>query len=200
MATATKIGPAEHGRPLTFEEFVRGDYEEGHRYELINGRLYVSPAANLPENCVEEWLRDKSKDYARPHAHPLERVVAGAGVFIPGQPDVTCREPDVAAYRRFPVRPRIRDMRWQDISPVLVAEVLSADDPGKDLFRSVVIDREVPSIKEYWIVDARKDANYPSMKAYRRRGKTWRPIEIQPANLCTAPLLTGFRLVLNSLS
>jgi len=26
MATVTKLGPADHGRPMTFEEFQAGDY------------------------------------------------------------------------------------------------------------------------------------------------------------------------------
>ena len=39
MATVLKIGPADHGRPMTLDEFQAGDYEEGYKYELIDGEL-----------------------------------------------------------------------------------------------------------------------------------------------------------------
>jgi hypothetical protein len=68
MATATKkLGPACHGQPLTLEEFLAGRYKEGYHYELINGRLYVAPAADLPEDSVEKWLYAKVLLYSLAH-------------------------------------------------------------------------------------------------------------------------------------
>jgi hypothetical protein len=32
MATVLKIGPVDHGRPMTLEEFHASDYEEGYQY------------------------------------------------------------------------------------------------------------------------------------------------------------------------
>jgi hypothetical protein len=57
MATMLKLGPADHGRPLTLEEFMSGDYKEGHRYELIEGRLYASPEANMPACATGKWRK-----------------------------------------------------------------------------------------------------------------------------------------------
>jgi Uma2 family endonuclease len=198
MATVAKIGPADHGRPMTEEEFYGGDYEEGYRYEIIDGRLCVSPYPNLPEDWVAEWLHFQLKSYAHAHPRVLKHVSKGGRVFVPGRRLATVPEPDIAAYRRFPLRLRVRDMRWQDVSPVLVVEVLSADDPAKDLVRNVALYLEVPSIKEYWVLDARRDADRPGMTAYRRRGQAWRATDVPPGGRYTTRLLPGFELVLNT--
>jgi Uma2 family endonuclease len=197
MATVTKIGPADHDREMSLEEFLAGDYEEGYRYELIDGRLYVSPKPNQPEDWVNEWLLFKLKNSARRHPKVLKHATAGARVFVPGRGGVTNPEPDVAAYRRWPNR-NPRDIRWQDVSPILVVEVLSADDPDKDFVRNVALYREVPSIKEYWVLDARQDAVEPTMTVYRRRGQGWRIFEVGPGERHATPLLPGFKLRLNT--
>jgi Uma2 family endonuclease len=209
MATVTKIGPAEHGRigpaehgrPMTFEEFQAGDYEEGYRYELIDGRLYVSPEANMPDDWVAVWVQRKLDRYADAHPRVLKHVTPRARVFVSSRRGVTNPQPDVAAYRRFPGRRRIRDMDWRDYSPVLVVEVLTEGDPDKDLVRNVALYRRVPSIKEYWIIDSREDANTPTMTVYRRRGRVWRrPIQVGPGERYTTPLLPDFELVLDTLT
>jgi Uma2 family endonuclease len=199
MATVTRIGPADHDRAMTLEEFEAGDYEEGYHYELIDGRLSVSPAANLPENWVQEWLSFQLKLYAREHPEVINHVTSGARVFVPGRAGVTAPEPDVAAYRNFPRR-RLRDIRWQDVSPVLVAEVLSADDPNKDLVRNAGLYFEVPSIKEYWVFDARQEAESPRLLVHRRHGKKWRHLDVAPGQTYTTRLLPEFELTLDSQS
>jgi Uma2 family endonuclease len=200
MATVVKIGPDDHGRPMTAEEYFAGDYEEGYRYEVIDGRLYVSPVPNQPEDWVKEWLLLKLKLFAIAHPKVLKHVTGAGKVFVSSRPGVTIPEPDVTAYRRYPLHRRIRDICWQDVSPILVAEVLSADDPDKDLVRSVALYLEVPSIKEYWILDARKDADNPCMTVYRKRGKAWRTVEVGPNERYTTRLLPGFELVLDTRS
>jgi Uma2 family endonuclease len=202
MATVTrtaKLGRLDHGRPMTFEEYLAGDYQEGYRYELIDGRLYVSPEANLPENWVHDWVRDQLKAYARVNPRAINHVCGPGRVFIPSLPGITTPEPDVLAYRSFPRRRRKRDLRWEDVSPILVAEVLSADDPHKDLVRNVALYLRVPSIKEYWILDGREDADFPTMLAYRRRGRRWQePITVGPNETYTTPLLPGFARTLDT--
>lgn len=48
-----KFGPADHNRPLTLDDFESAEYERGFKYEIIDGRLYVSPLPNPPENILE---------------------------------------------------------------------------------------------------------------------------------------------------
>ena len=87
MATVTKIGPSDHGRVMSYDDFMAGDYELGHRYEIIDGRLYVSPETNLPEYRVEDWLLDELKAYARRRPKVFNFVTNKARVFVPRRPD-----------------------------------------------------------------------------------------------------------------
>jgi Uma2 family endonuclease len=198
MSTVTKLGPADHGRAMTFEEYLAGDYEQGYQYELIDGRLYVSPQANAPQGHVERWLYRKLDRYADDHAEILNYVYNKTRVFVPGRPDVTTPEPDIAAYTDYPLHLPVADVNWEDVSPVLVVEIVSADDPAKDLIRNVALYREVPSIREYWVVDGRADPDRPEMRVYRRRGRRWqRVILVRAGATYTTRFLPGFTLVLD---
>jgi Uma2 family endonuclease len=197
MATVARtLGPADHGAPLRLDDFQTGDYEAGYKYELIDGRLYVSPEANLPEDRIENWLDRKLFAYSVKHPKIINYVTRKARVFVPGRPGVTIPEPDIAAYH-FPTSRRIRSLRWQDVSPLLVCEIPSQDDPHKDLIRNVAFFLAVPSIKEYWILDTRADPDEPEMIVRRRRGSQWRVIEVAFGQTYTTPLLPGFMLLLD---
>ena len=194
MSTALKIGPAEHGRRITLEEFQTADWVEGHHYELIDGRLYVSPAANLPENVVEEWIGTKLTLYSLKNPDVFNYVSAKAGVFVPGRKRVTCPEPDRTCYHNFPLHLPLRRISWRKVSPKLVVEIMSAGDPDKDLVRNVELYFQVRSIQEYWVLDAREDPDRPSMRVYRRRGDEWEIIDLEYGDVYTTPLMPGFKL------
>jgi Uma2 family endonuclease len=195
MATVLKIGPIDRGRSMTREEYLSVDYQEGYHYELIRGKLYLSPPPNLPEDWVEQWLYDRLKDYASQHWQVINYVTNKARIFVPGEQRTTAPEPDVAAFRDFPTHLPIRELRWQDVSPVLVGEVLSTDDSDKDLVRNVELYLLVPSIKEYWLLDPRTNPDEPTLLVYRRHGKRWRsPIELGHGETYTTKLLPGFAL------
>jgi Uma2 family endonuclease len=197
IATMAKLGPADHGRPMTFEEYMGGDYRQGYHYELIDGRLYVSPEANMPQDFVEQWLYVKTLRYSRRHPEIINYVSCKARVFIPGRHAVTAPEPDLAAYQNFPVRVDLATLRWEDFSPLLIGEVLSLDDPDKDLVRNVKLYWQVPSIKEYWVVDTRDNPNYPTMHVYRRQSRKWEILEVGYGERYTTPVLPGFKLLLD---
>jgi len=197
MATALKLGPKDHGRPLSYQEYLAGDYVEGYHYELIDGRLYVSPEANLSEYRVENWLRVRLEIYSYHNPDHINFVAAKARVFVPDRDDTTTPEPDIAAYRGFPNHLPFDEVKWEEVSPLLVVEILSAEDPNKDLVRNVELYRQIPSIKEYWILDNREDPNRPSMLVYRRSGRSWRQIEVAFGETYRTRLLPGFELVLD---
>ncbi len=197
MATVTKLGPSDHGRALTWEEFEKGDYEEGYQYEIIDGKLYVSPKPNCPQNRLEVWLYEALVFYKREHPEVINYATFGARVLIADDPDTTIPEPDVAAYRNFSIDTPLEDVAWDEVSPILVAEVLSADDPNKDLVRNVELYFQVPSIKEYWILDNRADASRPTLTQRRRHGKRWVVREYAFGDTFTTKLLPGFELIID---
>jgi Uma2 family endonuclease len=198
MATILKIGPADHGRPIAYDDFKLAEWEEGYQYELIDGKLYVSPQPNLPQGRIEKWIYDKLNRYARKRPEVIDFVYNKARVLVPDRPGVTNPEPDVAAYHAFPLDEPMEEIDWEDVNPVLVVEVVSAEDPDKDLVRNVELYLRVPTIREYWIIDPREAPDRPTMLVYRRRGKSWqRAIEVGFGETYTTKLLPGFKLLLN---
>jgi Uma2 family endonuclease len=198
MPTLLSLTPADQGRPLTREEFESASSQEGYHYEIIDGKLEVSPLPNLPHECLREWLRDQLRDYCEQHPDVINEVLSPARVFVPNRPETTAPEPEVAAYQDFPLDRPLADRRWQDISPVLVVEVLSEETAEKDLVRNPDLYLQVPSIREYWIVDPRENADQPTLTVYRRRGQKWqRPITVAAGETYTTRLLPDFELVLD---
>ncbi len=191
-----RLGPADHGRPMTLEAFEAGAFEDGFQYELIDGRLYVSPQPNAPQGLVDNWIFRALLRYSDRRPDILNFVYNRARVFVPGRPGVTTPEPAVAAYRDFPVDLPFRMVRWQDTSPILVVEVLSLDDPDKDLVRNVELYFQVPSIREYWLLDAR-DPDRPGLCARIRHGRRWRVVNRAFDETYTTRLLPDFTLTVN---
>jgi Uma2 family endonuclease len=78
-------------------------------------------------------------------------------------------------------------------------EILSEGFEEKDLVRNRRLYLQVPSIREYWIVDPRQDADQPSLTVYRCRGTCWqRPLHVGPGGAYTTGLLPGFVLALGA--
>jgi Uma2 family endonuclease len=199
MSTVLKLGPADHGRPMSPDEFLAGDYTEGYHYELIKGKLYVSPLPNFPEDWVERWIMRKLDGYSRAHPEVVNYVTPKARVFLPESAEVSAPEPDVAAYRDVPLE-RPSEIRWEEVSPILVVEVISHDDPDKDLVRNAELYLQVPSIQEYWLFDNREAAERPTLRRHRRRGKRWAVKDFAAGETYTTKLLPGFELLIDPLS
>lgn len=199
MSTATlsrrarQLGPADHGRELTLEEFLIRDYEKGHNYELIDGRLYVSPAANYPHDWMESHLSEVFALYKSLRPNVIQRISARSRVFVPGRRKTTCPEPDFAVYKTCPPG---RDVDWQDISPLIVVEIVSPDDPHKDYVRNVDLYQRVPSILEYWVFDRCRDPHGPTLTVYSRATgrQKWKTADFGPEDVYTTKLLPGFKL------
>ena len=196
MSTATltrQLGPADHGRDLTYEEFLAGNYEEGHRYELIDGRLYVSPFPNYPHDWVQQHVNQVLTFYQALRPNIVQRISSHSRVFVPGRRKTTCPEPDFAIYKTCPPG---RDVKWEDISPIIVVEIVSESDPHKDYVRNVDLYQRVPSIREYWVFDRCRDPHGPTLTVYHRSSarQKWKTDDFGPEDVYTTELLPGFKL------
>lgn len=189
-----ELGPLDHGRRLTLDDYESADYEPGFKYEIIDGRLAVAPIANLTENILERWLDQKLSEYAAVHPEVVNYVTTKPRVFIHSRPKSTIPEPDVACYQDFPEDIPLGELRWQDVSPILVAEVLVDNDPKKDLERNPGLYLDVPTIREYWVLDGRVNADEPTLIQHRRHGKRWVVREYPFGSTFTTKLLPGFTL------
>ena len=125
-----------------------------NHYELINGRIVMTPPAGWPHGGVETALVVPLGQYVQ--RRKLGVVLgSSAGYDLPSGDTV---EPDVSfiATRRFAAGPKPVVGKFLRIVPNLVVEILSPTTARKDrIDKKSVYERN--GVDEYWIVDpARK--------------------------------------------
>ena len=125
-----------------------------NHYELINGRIIMTPPAGWPHGGVEAALVSPLTQYVQ--SRKLGVVLgSSAGYDLPSGDTV---EPDVSfiAIRRFAAGPKPVVGKFLRIVPNLVVEILSPTTARKDrIDKKSVYERN--GVDEYWIVDpARK--------------------------------------------
>jgi Uma2 family endonuclease len=183
VVTITDAWPRP-GEPFTVSDLDRMP-DDGHRYELLDGSLIVSPAPGLPHQRVAAVLVVLLE-----LACPEELVVfPNVGVRIGSR---SALEPDV-------VVARAADANGTRLAkpPLLVAEVLSPDSALRDLnLKKAAYERF--GIPSYWVIDP--DLKQPSIQAFRLVGGQYRdeahitgdaafraerpfPVEIVPSRL-----------------
>src|SRR5262245_15005355 len=153
MATLTaplRIGPADHGRPMTLEEFLEAEVEEGYRYELARGVLEVTEVPNDPHGDVVANLYDAISRHRRDHRGVVRRYGGGAEFrfWLPGM--ISGRNPDLAVV----LRGAPRDWRGRRV-PALAAEVVSRGSVKRD-YETKRQEYLAYGLLEYWIVDPLK--------------------------------------------
>lgn len=144
---ATRIGPADHGRAMTLEDFLEADEEPGYRYELARGMLEVTEVPNDSHgNFVCNLYRELGRyDQAQPGQ--ITRF-GGAGEFHLWLPGMNSgRNPDVAVV----LRGTPKDHRGRR-PPSLVFEIVSPGGEARD-YEAKRQEYLVFGIREYWIVD-----------------------------------------------
>jgi Uma2 family endonuclease len=190
--TRRHLGPEDAGIALTHDEYERAEYAPGHRYELVAGRLSVSPVPDFRHDFVQSVLLQRFFTYAAARPERVKHVSARARVIMPGPTDV---EPDVALYTEVP-RDSLR-AHWRELRPVIVVEVISPSDPAKDLVRNRALYATVPSIQEYWIVDPRDE---PVTLLALVRGPTgWTERRVAPGEVYRSPTLPDLEVDLAAL-
>jgi Uma2 family endonuclease len=197
VVTRLRLGPQDEGMPLSWEEYRDAERVPGFRYELIYGRLVVSPQPNFKHDRLTNYVDIRLVSYSQARPEVINYVSQHAVVFVPGEEASTCPEPDIAAYHNVPLHLQID---WEDIFPLLVVEVLSRTNPDKDWKRNLELYLRVPSIKEYWVIDGITDEMQPRMTVYRRWGTKWRKIEVPFDSVYTTRLLPDFELRMNPIA
>ena len=148
MATvATRIGPADHGRTMTIEEFLEAEEEAGYRYELARGVLEVTNVPNDPHGQVVYNLSKIIVKYDEAHPGYIQRAGGGNEFQLLLPTMASGRNPDLSvALRGTPRNHRGRR------DPVLVAEVVSKRSVDRD-YRIKREEYLAFGLLEYWIVD-----------------------------------------------
>jgi Uma2 family endonuclease len=185
MATVTtplRIGPADHGRAMTLEEFLDADVEEGYRYELARGVLEVNQVANDPHGDVVCNLYRGVARYDERHPGVIRRFGGGNEFqfIIPGL--VSGRNPDLGVV----LRGAPRDWRRRRL-PALAAEVVSRGSITRD-YQTKREEYLAYGLLEYWIVDPMER----KVTVLTRRGDTWSEAVFRGDQVIGSLVLPGF--------
>ena len=118
--------------------------EDGKRYELVHGEVFVTPAANTRHQDIVGWVFATLYDHVR--RHRLGRVFVAPYDVVLSQTDVV--EPDVL-FVASAAADLITKANLQG-PPTLAVEVLS--DPRHDRVRKRKLYAQF-GVPEYWLVD-----------------------------------------------
>ena len=164
---------------------LEGMPEDGNRYEVIEGELYVSTSPGFPHQSALGNLHYFLADYLRDH--PLGRVLWGLGVVFDELSGVI---PDLIFISNERLKRVLADGRLT-AAPEIVVEVLS---PGKaNENRDRTVKRNLYStrgVSEYWILDP--DTRTIDVSRKRKEGGLKRAVVLQAEDCLTSPLLPDF--------
>jgi Uma2 family endonuclease len=182
--TVTKVGPQDHGRPMSLAEFDRAEGQEGFLYELYRGIVVVSDIPDFAHFSQFEEIRDQLVAFKLSNPGQIYRIGGGSECKILLPKRESERHPDIAVYT---TRPSESEHLWKTWIPDLVIEIVSAASEERDYVEKRA-DYWEAGVKEYWIVDAAKQE---MLVLTRSRGK-WKERIIRPAEIYSTKLLPGF--------
>jgi Uma2 family endonuclease len=187
LLTKTIVGPSDHGRRMTLDEFDTAEGVEGRLYELSRGEVVVTDVPNRRHCDAVDALRQQIAVYRAAHPGVIQRLLAGNECKILVDPTQSERHPDLAVYKTPP--PGDDSSIWSVWVPELVVEVVSADSAERDYVEKAE-DYLRFGVLEYWIVDAGRG----TITALRRSKGRWQKRELRSADRYTTHLLPGFEL------
>lgn len=165
MATtvAIRIGPADHGRTMSLEEFLEAEETPGYRYELAKGELEVTEVSNDQHGQVVCNLLRAIARFDLAHPGVILRFGEGSSfrLWLPGM--VSGRNPDVAVV----LKGAPKDDRQRRI-PALAIEVVSPGGETRD-YETKRQEYLAYGLAEYWIVDPKARR----VTLLVRRGDVW---------------------------
>ncbi len=176
---------------LTVADLDAFPEDDGNRYELIEGELFVSRAPGIPHQRVLLNLEIGLSDYLK--ANPIGILVPGAGAIFS---DYDAVIPDLAF---------VRNERWDQVvtgekftgALDLVIEILS---PGtqnrqRDLSAKHRLYGKC-GVQEYWIVDSENR----EVLVLRLQGQMLEEVAaLKGDDELTSPLLSGFQLKVSTI-
>jgi len=183
--TRIQIGPADHGRKMTLEEFRDAEEEEGYRYELARGVLEVIDIPKTPHRRVVSHLFDLTSNYKREHPGVIDYYGSGTEVRAWLIEKDLARHPDLGiVFVGAPLD------GVGDLQPGLVAEVVSPSSKTRD-YQEKRQDYLDYGIREYWIVDPLRRQLTVLIRQGEGVNSAWAERVLHDADVIESPLLPG---------
>jgi len=169
------IGPADHGRRMSLDDFDGAIGQEGFCYELNRGVIEV---VNIPHRRhMVQLLRVRNQLIGYELAHPgVIQAVTGSmeSKLLIGEAESE-RHPDIAVY--LSPMPDVDEI-WSVWVPTIAIEIVSESSVKRD-YEDKPPEYLAFGVQEYWIVDGfRRRLTVLT----RYRGAEWREKVIKPAN------------------
>jgi len=154
MATQTAFVSTEIFTQKEFKRWLDArPASDINHYELLHGRIVMSPPAGWPHGSVGASLLIRIGSFVERHG--LGQVLdSSAGYDLPSGDTV---EPDISfiSAARFAAGPAPQPGKFLRIVPNLVVEILSPATAQKDQSEKKAIYAE-NDVEEYWIVDSKR--------------------------------------------
>jgi Uma2 family endonuclease len=185
-ARKTRIGPADHGRRMTLDEFIKADATEGWLYALARGVVEVTEVPGPWHGRIVGRFAEMFIMYERQHPGRINYRAGGGEcrIRLPGM--VSDRHPAQAIYLNpEPPGPKV----WTKWVPHIVVEVVSPRGRKRDFLAK----REEylrMGVQEYWILDPKNRR----MHALVRQGDTWDEIIVPAGGVYRTILLPGLEV------
>ncbi|HEY0545926.1 MAG TPA: Uma2 family endonuclease [Pyrinomonadaceae bacterium] len=161
--------------------------EDGQKYELIGGELYVSRAPHIQHQLAVSNITIAIGSYLG--ANPIGKIVPGPGVIFTEYDAVI---PDLVFITNATLKQIVSPQGKLTAAPELAIEILSAG--ADNVRRDYVVKRKLygeHGVKEYWIVDVLT----LSVEVYRLQESGLELIETRKVgDQITSPLLPDFAL------
>ena len=170
--------------PLMTVDDLEAMPEDGNRYEVIEGELFVSRAPGLPHQIISGNIFYQLRSYLE--NNPVGKIIATPGLVFGQYSGVI---PDLVFFTHGRGEEIISNERLV-AAPDIVIEILS---PGREnISRDQVAKRQLYAkhgVSEYWIVDSENR----SVEIYRLTGQSLELAAIlRHGDSVTSHLLPGF--------
>jgi Uma2 family endonuclease len=130
----------------------RAEWDPLNRYELLNGRIIVTPPAGYPHGSAEASIVAKLRDLV--DSRHLGYVFASSQGYELPTGDTLAADATFISRARWEAGPAPEEGKYLRIVPDLVVEVLSAKTASRDRGEKKAI-YERNGVREYWLVDTR---------------------------------------------
>ena len=172
-------------RRWTVDDLATLPDEEGVRYEIIDGELYMARSPHFEHDAVAGNIHAELRSWSL--ASSLGRSSPGAGIVIDPLNTV---EPDAVWISWARYYAGLDEAGHLTVAPELVVEVLSPGHKNEQRDRELKLHAYARwDVQEYWIVDWRVQ----TVEVYRREENMLRPIATLHADdELTSPLLPRF--------
>jgi len=169
---------------LTVADLEAFPDDDGNRYEVIEGELFVSYSPGLTHQIVSDNIVHLMRSYL--DENPIGIVVSTIGLILSEYSGVI---PDIVFFKRESTARIVTGERLTS-APEIVIEILS---PGSENIRRDRVAKlhlyEKHGVLEYWIVDREKQG----IEIYRLLDTRLKPLGVfTDGDYLTTPILPGF--------